>query len=54
MSNVQHSHKNETFQAKAAKGRSGDEVSKKLQRSSAVSAREFAKLISPPNALCNA
>jgi hypothetical protein len=54
MSNVQHSHKNETFHAKAAKGRSGDEVSKKPQRSSAVSAREFAKLISPPHAICNA
>jgi hypothetical protein len=49
MSNVQHSHKNETFHAKAAEGRSGDEVSKKPPRSSA---REFAKLVSPPNAIC--
>jgi hypothetical protein len=54
MSNVQHSHKNETSHAKAAKGGSGDEVSKKPQRSSAGSAREFATLISPPNAICNA
>ena len=54
MSSVQHSHKNETFHAEAAEGRSRDDVSKKLQRSSAVSAREFAKLISPPNAICNA
>jgi hypothetical protein len=45
MSSVQHSH--ETFHAKTVVRRSGDEVSKKPQRSSAVSAREFAKLISP-------
>jgi hypothetical protein len=51
MSSVQHSHKNETFVAEAVEGRSRDDVSKKPQRSSA---RKFAKLICPLNAICNA
>ena len=54
MSSVQHSHKNQTFHAKTVAGRSGDEVSKKPHRFSAVSAREFAKLISLSIAICNA
>ena len=54
MSSVQHLHKNEAFHPRTVAGRSGDEVSKKPQRSSAVSAREFAKLISPLIAICNA
>jgi hypothetical protein len=54
MSSVQHSSKNETFHPRTVAGRSGDEVSKEPQRSSAVSVREFAKLISPSIAICNA
>jgi hypothetical protein len=51
MSNVQHSHKNETFHAKAA-------LEMKYQKNFSVPLRSlrenFAKLISPPDAICNA